>query len=327
VRVLLTGANGFIGSHILDRLLEQGCDVAVLLRKTSDTRFIKAVVPRVDVRYGSVESPESLADAVRGAETVIHCAGKTKALRKAEYYAVNAEGTRNVVAACNASAGSVRHLIHISSLSVSGPGTVESPAREDAPPRPVSVYGKSKALGEEYVRRESRVPYTVLRPAAVYGPRDSDLFLAFKAARAGILPLVGGGRQYVSFVYAADVAAAALKAMDRTAPGGEAYHVAHPAPWRQKDFLAKIAEVMGAKALPVFIPRLLLYPACLAHGLWSRVTSRPSILSLQKVAELTAPGWVCSTERAATALGFVARTPLDEGIKLTFDWYRANGWL
>lgn len=327
MRVLLTGANGFIGSHILELLLGRGFGVALLLRKTSDTRFIERCLPHVEVRYGSLDTPECLREAVRGVEAVIHCAGKTKAVRKRELYEVNGEGTRNMVAACNASADSVRHLIHMSSLSVSGPGSAESPAREDAPPRPISAYGRSKQLAEDYVRRDCRVPYTILRPAAVYGPRDRDLFVAFKTVHDGVLLLIRRGRQPVSFVYVTDVAEAVVKALGCAAAQGNTYHLAHPVPWSQGAFLSKIADAMGVRPRRVLVPALVLYPAGLLAAARSWATKRPSMLSLAKVPELTAPGWVCTTRRAREDLAFVAQTTLDEGVRLTLDWYRSNGWL
>ena len=327
MRVLLTGANGFVGSHVLDRLVEAGHQVVAFLRRTSDTRFIEPNLPRVEVRYGSLESVESLCQAARDAEAVVHCGAKTKAVRRNEYYQVNGEGTRRVVAACNAARGAVKQLILVSSLAVSGPGTAECPAREDAPPRPVSVYGRSKLLAETYVRTESRVPYTILRPAAVYGPRDRDLYLAFRAVRRRLMPLIAGGRQPLNLIYAADVAEAVSKAVGCTRSYGGIYHLAHPVPWTQRAFLARIAAAMGVRPRRVAVPVAVLYPVCAARELWSRITSRPSMLNLQKIAEYTAPGWVCTTARAAEDLGFAAATSLDEGIGLTVRWYEDNGWL
>jgi len=327
VKVLLTGANGFVGSHILDHLVEGGHQVVALLRRTSDSRFIQENLPHVEVRYGSLESLESLCEAVRGADLVIHCAAKTKAVRWKEYYQVNGEGTRNLVAACNTCVASVRQLILVSSLAVSGPGTLGCPAREEAPPRPVSVYGKSKLLGEHYVRSESRVHFTILRPAAVYGPRDRDLYLPFGAIRRGVAPLLAGGRYPLSLIYVADVAQAVLMAMGRVRGFGGTYHLAHPVPWTQRAFLAAIAEAMGARPWRLPLPVPTLYPICAVSELWSRLTSRPSIVNLQKIPEYCAPGWVCDTARAAEDLGFVAATPLGDGIRLTLRWYEDNGWL
>jgi nucleoside-diphosphate-sugar epimerase len=205
VKVLLTGANGFVGSHALDRLVAAGYDVAIMVRRTSNTRFIEGHLPSVDVRYGALDDPESLDRAVQGISCIVHCAAVTKALRRCDYFAANAEGTRKLVEACNRAAPGPKRFVHVSSLAVSGPGTVEEPAREDAEPRPVTPYGESKLLAERCVREDLQADWAILRPAAVYGPRDSDFFVAFKSVAGGLAPLIGGGGQPLSLAYAGDV--------------------------------------------------------------------------------------------------------------------------
>lgn len=327
MRVLLTGANGFIGSHILERLLLSDFDVTILLRRTSDTRFIEPLLSRVDIRYGSLESEVSLGEAACDAEVVIHCAAKTKAVRRAEYYAVNAEGTRNLVEACNTRAPCLGQFIFVSSLAVAGPAMPDSPAGEAGRPRPVSAYGKSKLLAEQYVRRHSRAPHTILRPAAVYGPRDRDFRGAFLAVRRGFMPLPKGGTQPLSLIYVTDLAEAIVRAIGCSRCQGKTYHLAHPVPSTQRGFLSEVAEAMGVEAASLPVPVIALYPVCLMRDLWARVTSRPSIMNLAKIPELAARGWVCATDRAAEDLGFVAGTSLAEGIRLTLAWYEDNGWL
>jgi nucleoside-diphosphate-sugar epimerase len=327
VNLLLTGANGFVGSHILDELLRLGHRVTVLLRQSSDTRHIRDQLPQVTVRRGSLEDADSLRQALQGVEVVVHCAGKTKAIHGREYYAVNVGGTACVVEACNGFSGSLRQLVLISSLAASGPGTVQAPAREDGSPRPVSHYGRSKWLGEKLVRRRSRVPYTILRPAAVYGPRDRDFYLVFKMVGSGIVPLINGGMQPLSFVYAGDVAEAVGRAVGRDSALGRTYHVAHPVPCTQRDFALSIAGVMGVEPARFYVPSFALYPVCLVDQAVSAITGTPSILNLDKIAEYTAPGWVCSTDLAAAELDFVAGTSLEEGLRRTLDWYGSQGWL
>ena len=131
MKVLLTGGNGFVGSHVLDRLRERGTETVLLLRRTSDTRLIREHLDGVEVRRGSLGDAQSLREAARDATHVVHCAGKTKVLRSAEFYEVNRDGTRNLVEALNAQAGRVRRLVHVSSLAAAGPGTPQAPARED----------------------------------------------------------------------------------------------------------------------------------------------------------------------------------------------------
>jgi len=327
VNVLLTGANGFVGSHVLEELLRVGHGVSLLLRRTSDTRFIQACLAQARTVYGSLSDVESLGEAVRGADAVIHCAGKTKAVRRSEYYDVNLGGTRNLVTACNTQAGTVRHFVLISSLAARGVGTVQNPATEGGRMRPVTAYGRSKMLAERHVRRACRTSFTVLRPCAVYGPRDRDFYLLFRTVQSGLAPLIDGGLQPLSLIYVRDLAKAVVRTVGCLEAFGRTYHLAHPAPTTQKALTLAVAQAMGVRAAQVFLPHQVLYPVCMAQDLTARVTGTPSILNLEKIPEYAAPGWVCSTERAAEDLGFVAGTGLDEGVRETLDWYRRQGWL
>ncbi len=327
MKVLLTGANGFVGSHILDQLCAAGHPVRLLLRKTSRTRFIADHLSGVEVRYGSVTEPAPVQEAIRGADCVIHCAGKTKAVRPAEYDAVNLEGTRNVVRADNAEKATVRHLIHISSLAASHPAAADAPALETDAPRPVSEYGRSKLRAEELVRETCEAPFTILRPSAVYGPRDADFLPVFKAVRRRVMPLVGGGRMQLSLVYVGDVAAAALRCLGNPQAYRKTYHVASPEPCSTRDFLREIAAAMNVRAVPIFVPSALLYPVALGRELLARATGKPNILSRQKLREMKAAGWVCSTDLIRRDLQFTAAIRLPEGIARTITWYEQNGWL
>jgi len=327
MRVLITGANGFVGSHILDVLREAGAGVRIILRRTSNTRFIQDHLPHVQVHYASLDDPAALQEAMRDTDCVVHCAGKTKVLRLEEYYEANQRGTRSVVDAANQHRGSLRHLIHISSRAVSGPSAPGNPSREDAPPAPISEYGKSKQLGELEVTGGCQVPYTILRPSAVYGPRDADFLHAFRAVRMRLMPLFDGGRQEINLVYARDVAGAVLRVMGDPRAFGNIYNVASPRRSTTREFLEEIARQMHVRPVPVHLPSAALYPVCLAQEIASRLTGRPGILSRQRFCELRAAGWACSVERIRHDFGFVADTPLSEGVRQTTAWYERHGWL
>jgi nucleoside-diphosphate-sugar epimerase len=327
MNVLLTGANGFVGSHILDELRETGLEVSILLRRTSATRFIERHVnDGITVHYGSLDDTAALAHAMEDAEAVVHCAGKTKALGEHEYNDVNKVGTQNIVRAA-AQNGKLRHFVFVSSLAVSGPGTPTQPARETDPPNPVTVYGKSKLAGEEAVTSQCPAPWTILRPAAVYGPRDRDFLPLFRAARRGIVPLPGGGRQVLSFVYGRDVAAAVNRCLGREEAFGKIYNIAAEPPCAATEFAQTLARAMGTRARTVSIPGPVLYIACVGQEWMSRWRRRTHALSRQKWAELRAPGWVCATDRIRQDLGFTAPTPLADGVTRTAAWYKRQGWL
>ncbi|MDP6106956.1 MAG: NAD(P)-dependent oxidoreductase [Candidatus Brocadiia bacterium] len=330
MKVLITGANGFVGSHILDRLRADGVAVAVLLRGTSDTLFIEGHLDSVDVHYGSLADPGSIRRAMEDASHVIHCAGKTKAARAREYYEVNRQGTRHVVEAVNKAAagpGSISRLLLISSLAATGPATALTPVREDAHPAPVSHYGRSKLEAEEEVREGSQVEFTILRPSAVYGPSDRDLLSIFKAVRAHLRPLIGGGQQPLSLLYVGDLAAAVVECLTRPEAAGGTYNVASPEVVTSGALAREIAELMGAWTVPLPLPTAALWPVCLALHVAGLVSGKPHILNLQKYREIRAPGWVCDVARLREEIGFVAPTSLQQGLAETIRWYRHMGWL
>jgi len=329
VKVLVTGSNGFVGSHLVRQLLREGYQVRALLRTTSDTRLIKEELPDVEVAYGELRAPESLLEVARGVDAVVHCAAKTKAKTLKEYYQANARGALNLVEACNSCAGELVRLVLVSSVAVTGPGPASRPAVEERTPRPISHYGRSKALGERWVRLRSRVPFTIVRPAAVYGPGDSSGFLmVFDAVRRGWMPLIDGGLARTSLIYVADLARGILAALRSDAAVGQTYHLAHPRPCSQRQLQENIARAMGVmRPRRVFFPHLLLYPICLLSELRASLTGQVSMVNLQKIPELVAPGWVCSARKASDELGFTAGTPLSAGVRETLRWYVDNGWL
>jgi nucleoside-diphosphate-sugar epimerase len=302
-------------------------EVSVLLRRTSNTRFISRHIAEVSVYYGSLDDVSVLTKAMSGSEAVIHCAGITKALHSSDFYRVNQAGTCAIVMAANACRESVRHLIYISSLAVSGPGIPGCPAEEASEPRPVTFYGHSKRLGEIEIRQRCLVPWTLLRPAAVYGPRDTEFLPLFKKVKQHIMPLVSGAKRSLNMVYGPDVAAAVLCSLMRDRGAGETYHVAAQPPCTDEEFMQEIARGLSVRPLRLRIPRAGLYLACVTQEILSRVTGRPNMLSRQKLPELLAPGWVCSTDQIRQDLDFTAPTSLKEGVSRTIEWYRREGWL
>jgi 2-alkyl-3-oxoalkanoate reductase len=327
MKVFLTGAGGFLGSHVLDALIAGHHEVSILLQRTSNTRFISRHLSQVTIHFSSLEDSAILTKAMSGIEAVVHCAGKIKALRSSDFYRVNQAGTRNMVMAANACQDSLRHLVYISSQAVSGPGDLSRPVKETDDPRPVSVYGRSKLLGEIEVRQHCRVPWTILRPASVYGPRDTGFLAVFENVKRRVMPMVSGAKRHLNMVYGPDVAAAVLGSLLHERGAGETYHVAAEPPCTGEEFMEEIARGLHLRPLRLHIPRAGLVLACVIQEILSRAAGRPNILSRQKLPELLAPGWVCSTDRIRHDLDFTAPTSLREGVGWTLAWYRREGWL
>jgi nucleoside-diphosphate-sugar epimerase len=239
---------------------------------------------------------------------------------------VNQAGTRNVVNAVNRQQGRVQRLVHISSLAAAGPARREKPAREEDSPRPVSDYGKSKLAGELEVRNHCRAEYVILRPPAVYGPRDAEFLRLFKAVKHHLLPRMGRA-QALSLAFVRDLAEAVVTCLNHPAATGRTYFVAAREVVTAQGMAEEIAAQMKVWTLPLPLPTGLLWPICLGREVMSRLTGKPSVLSLQKFAELRAPGWVCDPTRLERETGCDCPTTLKSGVAETLSWYQQHDWL
>jgi nucleoside-diphosphate-sugar epimerase len=323
LKVLLTGANGFVGSHVLDALQARGVPTAILLRGSSNRDLIQRHIPAVETRIGSITDPVSLGPVVKGITHVIHCAGCTKAVHLSDYRKINHEGTTNLVEAVNGCQSAVQRFIHVSSLAASGPATPDQPASEDSTPSPVSEYGRSKLAGESEVRNHCRAPFTIMRPPAVYGPRDTAFLPMFKAVKNHVLPRPGK-RQALSLVFARDLAEAIATCLDHPLAAGKTYFVSSREVVTGRGLAELISQRMRVWALPIPLPTFLFWPICLLQELFAKLTGRPAMLNLQKFAELRAPGWVCDPSRLERELGIKCLTPLSAGLPETLDWYQQH---
>lgn len=326
MKVLLTGATGFVGSHLLDCLRAEHVPVAILLRPTSDTRFIARHLGEVEARRGSIGEPGSVEQALEGVTHVIHCAGAVRALSEADFYTVNQRGTHHVVQAVNR-ASTVRRLVHISSLAAAGPASAAAPVRENEPPRPVSAYGRSKLAAEQEVQQRCQKDFVILRPPAVYGPRDGEFLRLFQAVQSHLRPSIAGGRQELSLVYVEDLTRAVWACLRSPAAAGQTYFVAAPAVVTGHQLAQVIAEKLGTWSVRLPIPRAALWLMCAWQEGWAHWTRRPNVLSRQKFRELVAPGWVCDSSKLHQQIGVRCETTLEEGIERTLKWYRNERWL
>ena len=280
----------------------------------------------MEVRSGSLTDPGSLKTALAGVTHVLHCAGKTKAVDRQEYWSVNTEGTRHVVQAI-AGNPAVQRLVLISSLAAAGPGTRETPALEDGEPRPVSEYGRSKLAGEVVVRDECTCEHTILRPSGVYGPGDSDFLELFRAVRWHVRPTFGRGRQPLNLVYVDDLADIAVACLTLPPAAGRTVNVAHPEIVDAFTLGKRVAEALQVRAIPLRLPAFILPWLCRIQDAQARRTGKPGILSVERSHELSAPGWVCDTRLLREQLGLQCPTAVQDGLRRTADWYRAHGWL
>lgn len=320
--VLVTGATGFIGSHLVERLALEGARLRCLVRRTSR---LEGLPPGVELAYADLAAGEGLEEAVRGARLVFHLAGVTKALSAESYYRGNALATAKLAAAL---ACSEARLVHVSSLAAVGPSPDGSPLNEDAEPRPVSHYGRSKLEAERAVRDSAAASRGVIvRPPVVYGPRDTDVLELLRMAARGWMPVVGDPEARFSVIYVGDLVEGLLAAAACEQAAGRTYFLAHSEAVSWEQFARVAGSHLGRRPRLVRIPWPAAWAAAVGWEAAARLRRRPAIISRDKVGEARFGAWVCDVTRARQELGFEARTSLEDGLERTLAWYRRTGRL
>ncbi len=331
MRVFVTGGTGFVGSHLVDRLMERGDDVTCLVRDPAKAaRVFRERAPHT-VR-GDLTDQRTLRTGCEDAEAVFHVAAVTSARSRMEFFATNSEGTRRLTAVVAEVAPHLRRFVYVSSQAASGPARRGSPRTESDPLQPVSHYGASKLAGEEAVR-SSGLPWTVIRPAGVYGPRDTEFLRLFKIARIGIVPIMGDSEQELSLVHVRDLAAALVRATE-PATMEKVYFACHPEIITARRFVRGVhAAVAGRRPGKQTGPIILTIPSWATRatlqvtGLAARLLGRATLLSPDKGNEFLAEAWTCSSEALERDTGWQAEISLEAGLRDTAQWYREHRWL
>jgi nucleoside-diphosphate-sugar epimerase len=325
MRVLVTGAAGFIGGHVVERLADAGHRVFPMIRSQPLPEGLAKF--RDAVRSADLRDPESLLRAVRDVDVVVHLGGLTRARSESEFMDTNADGVARLVRAAREAAPGLRRFVYVSSLSAGGPSDGAVGVREDAPPRPVSPYGRSKLAGEDRLREAAGdVPWTVLRPPVVYGPGERDLRAMFRYAQRGWVPLLGARGRAYSIVHARDLADAVLAVIATPAAAGQVYYVAEPRSYAGRELVAHIAAALGRKPRVIPVPDWAAAVVATTGSALKSLLRRPPLLTLDKLPELVR-SWVCSPEKIERECGFRCRIAFPEGAVETAEWYRARGLL
>ena len=322
---LVTGASGFVGSHIVDELLRRGARVRCLVRATSSRRWLEG--KDVDLADGDVCDPAGLDAAASGADWIVHAAGLTHAPSAEEFHRVNVLGTEKILAAALRASPAPKRFVYISSQAAAGPSRDGAPVTEDQPPGPVSTYGSTKLAGEALVMGAAhRLPVVAIRPPTVYGPRETALLKYFRAVKYHVRPHIGGARPF-SVVYAEDHARAVWAALAGERAPGQIYFVGGPDVTTYQEMGSAIAHAMGTWAVRVPIPMPALQAGAFLGELMGSLTRRTPFFSREKFREITAGDWIVSSRKIRTELGWTHATPLADGVRVTAAWYREAGWV
>jgi len=332
-RTLVTGASGFIGRHVVRRLLERGDQVKCLMRRQPQNGLESA---GVEIAFGDVTRPESLVAAVRGVDLVFHVAGATQVHTPLTYSRVNTEGTRHLAEAC-ARLLTPPRLVYVSSLAAAGPSLPDLPRREGQPPAPVSAYGRSKLAAEGHLKKlASYFPITVVRPPVVVGPADPHTIKIFRSVKKGFNVVPGLVDPRMSLIYVDDLVSALLLAAQRgqtISPDSSQedergiYFITSEESLTFCEMGEAAARAMNMPVRTLRLPMFLCWLGAYVNQFWAALMRKPIIFNPDKVREALAGPWVCSSDKAKVELGWKCTTSLADAFRLMGEWYQRHGWL
>jgi len=324
--ILVTGGTGFIGSHTVERLLAKGYYVRCLIRPhQTNLRWLQGL--RVELVECDLFNSSSILKCIEDSDYIIHIAGITKAKRKSEFFTGNTIATQNLLhAACQMK--KLKKFCFVSSLTAVGPSATGIPLTETAQCQPITTYGKSKLEAENVCKKYmNQIPIVIIRPPAVFGPRDTDILEMFRCVGYGFRPIIGSSEKTLSLVYAPDLAKGILHATfnDRTA--GEIFNISDPTIFTFSSLINYIAASAQTRTIPIFIPKSLFYSIAGITQFMSVFGKKPAVLNIEKARDLLQKHWVCDPQKIRDHIGFQTTTPVYEGIDETFQWYKKMNWL
>ena len=333
-KILITGASGFIGSAIVNKALDLGMEVWAAVRHSSSKQYLQD--KRINFIELDLSSAQQMTQVLSNLhfDYVVHAAGLTKALRQADFFSVNTEGTKHLVEALKNSNQELQRFVYMSSLSVFGAIKEQmpyQPIKETDTPRPNTAYGKSKWEAEKFLDGLEEagydLPYVILRLTGVYGPREHDYYMMAKSIKEHVDFAAGWTRQDITFVYVDDVVQAVFLALDHGKKGRK-YFLSDGNVYQSSTFSNLIHQELGCPWwIRVKAPIALLHVICKVCDAWGHLTGRLTALNNDKYNILRQRNWRCDIRPAVDELGFKPQWDLARGVRETIEWYKANGWL
>jgi nucleoside-diphosphate-sugar epimerase len=324
-KVLITGASGFVGYHLIAEALNANLEVFAAVRPSSDISHLQEfAVTFTNLQYDSVEALKNNIVS-NGYNYIIHASGTTKAKNKAEYNLINAEYSRNLAKA--AAEAKIEKFVFVSSLAALGPSLdLNTEIQDDSAPKPVTSYGESKLLAEQYLNSIKDLPLLTFRPTAVYGSREKDIFILFKSINMGLEPYIGKFSQQFSFIYVKDLVAVLVASLD-TNLVNKTYNVSDGGKYNRYALADYSKKVLNKKTFKFHLPiSVVSAVASLMERFYANSTKTPA-LNKEKMSELTAINWACNINHLKKDLAFEPRFNLERGLTETLLWYKTNKWL
>jgi dihydroflavonol-4-reductase len=325
--IAVTGATGFIGSHLVDALVERGHNVRALTRRTSNLRWLKGKA--VEIVEAEITNPESMSAFVRDADVIYHIAGTVKARTWDEYLRGNLAATASLLEAASRYAPSCRRFLLASSQTAAGPAaSLEIPVTEAMACNPITRYGRSKLMAEEAVRCfKGGIPWTIVRPCAVYGPRDTEILIYFQATAKGLNSMIGFDDKRLNLIHVRDLVDGMLLAAESDRSAGETYFLGSEEYYSWPQVGKTTSSIIGRKTFSVRVPHAVVFGIAAVSQAIAAIGKRAATLNIEKAKDITRRYWICDVSKARNDLGFRQQVKLEEGIRETFEWYKKEGWM
>ena len=323
--VLVTGANGFVGSRLCRHLQQVGYHVIAGVREGADRSLLRDL--ELDYRVGDITRPETLPELVGAVDYIVHNAGITKTTHKPNFFVVNEQGTQNLMTAVEQHNPGVKRVVHISSVAAAGPSVPGRPLRETDTPRPITTYGESKLAGEKAALSfADRIDVISVRPPGVYGPGDKAIFEIFKTVHMHIKPMLGNPHRQLQLVHVDDLCYGVERGLVAEVKSGGAYFICEKEPYTYRELINTVVAAVGHWTAPLILPSPLFRAvATLSESLFKALGAVPR-LTREKARELNS-SWEMDVSLARDELGYESRIPFDDGARTTYRWYLDQGWL
>lgn len=323
---VVTGGNGFVGSHLVEYLLEQNFSVRCITRKSSDLQWLKD--KNIEIIDSGLFDKEGLRKAFTGASYLFHVAGVVKSKKPEGYFKGNVETTRTLLETAVEFKDSFKKILIVSSQTVGGPSYNGEPITESMEPYPITTYGRSKAEEEKVASKFfNELPITICRAPAVYGERDTEILIFFKTYQNGIFTTVGFDNKHLNLIHVKDLVRGFYLAAISEKSKSEIYFITSEKYYTWEEIGKVTEKSLNRHALQIIVPHFLVYGIAAVAQFFSHFSSKAATLNLEKARDITQKDWICSAKKAFDHFGYKQEISLEDGIKRTVAWYREMKWI
>jgi len=322
---VVTGASGFVGSNLVDRLIAEGHQVKCILRNSSSKRWLEG--KPVEIFDCGLFDKEALKSILKDADYLFHIAGVIKSKKEEGYYRGNVETTRTLLDVLCEVNPNIKHVVITSSQTACGPSLDGIISNEQTKEHPITTYGRSKLAQEQLVKKYmDKLPITIIRPPAVFGPRDTEIYLVLKNYKMGMMTLVGFNKKELSLVYVDDLVNGIYLASITEKAKGQIYFIAAEEINNWPQVSGFIGKAFGRKALNIRFPHWLVYTVAAFAQFFAMFSSKPATFNLEKARDFVQEAWTCDASKAKMDLGYKQSISIEEAMKRTVAWYKKMKW-